>query len=194
MSIYFRQARKIEFRSLTDLSQITYNFSTGYIDPGALCAASTSTLLVVHQSMKPSDAYWLDCSEDEPKLTGKKITIDFQGKVWDICYVPNERNPLLLAIQYGLSHAYNTITNKLEWNNKVGGSCITTDGHRSNYVLVCDKDSIKILSLSDGKNLGSLIRKEDHKLKGVRWCNVTSSLIIVHDVDEEIHISTIQFE
>ena len=148
MNFYFRETGNIEFRSLTDLSQIMYNFSTGYIDPGALCAASTSTLLVVDQLKVPCDVYWLDCSEDEPKTTGKTNGIDFLGKVWDICYVPNKGKHLLLATQYGLSHAYNTITNKLEWNNKVGGSCITTDCY--NYVVVPCDYNINMLSLSDG--------------------------------------------
>ena len=197
MSIYFRQARKIEFRSLTDLSQIIYNFSTGYTDPGALCAESTSTLLVVNQSNGPSDAYWLDCSEDEPTLTGKKITIDFPAKVWDISFLSNERKPLLLAIQYGRLHAYSALTNKLEWKSEVGGNSVTTYCH--DYVMVCAhlRHYICMFSLPDGKKLGYLMRDGDQglgKLKHVRWCNMTSSLIVVHDVDEEIHISTIQFK
>ena len=121
MNIYFRFRRmgKIEFRSLNYLSQIIRTFSAGSIDPGALCAASASTLLFVDHLKESSDVYWLDCNEDEPKLTGKKISIDL-GHVSDICYVLNERKPLLLATQYGLSHAYNILTNKQEWGKSVG--------------------------------------------------------------------------
>ena len=195
MNIYFRGARKIEFRSLSDLNQIIHTFSAGSIDPGASCAASASTLLFVDHSKEPSDVYWLDCNEDEPKLTGKKISINL-GHVWDMCFVPNERKSPLFVTQYGLSAvAYSTVTNKLEWNSLGGGSCITTDCH--NYLMGLEGDRINMISLSDGKKLGYLMRNGDQglgKLKHVRWCNMTSSLIVVHDVDKEIHISTIQFE
>ena len=117
--------------------------------------------------------------------------------VWDICYVPNERKPLLFATQYRLLHGYDALTNKLEWKSEVGGNSLTTDCH--SYVMVCAHglDYFCMLSLPDGKKLGYLMRDGDQglgKLKHVRWCNMTSSLIVVHDVDKEIHISTIQFE
>ena len=201
MNIYFRGACEIEFRSLDDLSQIIHSYSTGSIWPGALCALSASILLYIGYPIADGifaedKIHWLDCSETEPKLTGKKINVKISGVV-DICYVPNETKPLLLVAQYGKIRAYNVLANKLEWESEVSVNSLTTDCH--NYVIMCcflDKCAY-MLSLSDGKKLGCLMRDGDQGLGGlkhVRWCNVTSSLIVVHEVQKEIQISTIQFE
>ena len=123
--------------------------------------------------------------------------MEIVGMVWDICFVPIERKPLLFATQYRLLHAYNIFTNKPEFKSEVGGNSVTTDCH--NYVMVCahGHDYFCMLSLPDGKKLGYLMRDGDQglgKLKHVRWCSATVSLIVVHDVQKEIQISTIQFE
>ena len=71
--IYFRYEHQIEFRSLSDLSQIIHSYSTDGLRPEALCAASPSTLLFVDRSKLLGEVHWLDCSGTEPKLTGKKL-------------------------------------------------------------------------------------------------------------------------
>ena len=190
---------RIEFRDQSDLSQVIDNYSTGSIAPGPLCVASPSTLLfsdTKSTTSEPHDVYEIDCSRGRLKITDTGIKIDFKGIVWDICFVRNEGKPLLLSTQYGRTHAYNTHSGKQEWKNEVGGNCVTTDGR--NYVFVCEqiRKTSHILSLSDGKKMGPLIRKEDKdfgELRHMRWCHATSSLKVAHYVENEIYISTIRF-
>ena len=189
----FRLSNKIEFRSLHDLRKILYNFSTGSLLPGDLFAASPSTLLFVDKNKLPNKVYWLDCSGTEPKLTGKKIntTLNF---IWDTCYIPDEKKPLLVGCKNESVFAFDVVSNKVEWKTQVCGCSVTTDGHN---VLTRAGNEIKLLSLSDGKGLGCLIRDGDQdlgELDEVRWCNATSSLVVAHWVINEYYISTIQFE
>ena len=189
---YFSQEHKIEFRSLRDLSQIIHSFSTGSLNSIAMCAASPSTLLFVDRSDLPNHVYWLDCTEDEPKLTGKKISTELDF-IWDICYIRDEKKPLLVGGNGENVFAYDVVTNKLKWITLGRGDSVTTDGHE--YVLVRTANSIRLLSLSDGKDLGYLIRQGDKGLGylGQMQCT-TSSFVVGHARNEMYHISTIQFE
>ena len=180
-------------------SQVIDNYSTGSIAPGPLCVTSPSTLLfsgTKSTTNEHHDVYQIDCSRERLKITDTEIKIDFKGIVWDICFVRNERKTLLLSTQYGRTHAYNIHSGKQEWKSEVGGNSVTTEGH--SYVIVCEqiRKTSHVLSLSDGKKLGPLIRKEDEdfgEVRHMRWCNLTSSLIVAHYVENEIHISTIRF-
>ena len=71
---------------------------------------------------------------------------------------------------------------------------MTTDGYE--YVLVQTDNDIRMISLSGGKDLGCLMRDGDQglgRIYHIRWCNTTSSLIVANEVNDEYHISTIQF-
>ena len=77
------------------------------------------------------------------------------------------------------------------------GNSVTTDGR--GYVLVGNFYDyyIKMVSLSDGKDLGHLVRKGDKVLgkpSMVQWCNATSSWLVAHKVNDMWHISSIQFQ
>ena len=192
--IYFSDEHKLEFRSLSDLRHIVCSFSTGFLKPAALCAAFPSTLLYEDTSKFPSHVYWLDCSGTEPKLNGKKINTTLYC-IFDICYIRDEKKPLLVYVNGDKVFAYNVVNNKLEWSTKDPSDSVTTDGH--NYVLTCNSKNIKLLSLSDGKDLGYLIRDGDQGLGRpvrVRWCSKTTSFIVVHCLNKKYYISTIQFE
>ena len=188
--------RKIEFRALKDLKQVICSFSTGPYKPGALSTTFPSTLLFSDRSKLSHNVYWLDCSGNEPKLDGKYINI-ILNYVDDICYIPDEKKPLLVATDKLLSsvQAYNAVNNNLEWSTQVRGYSITTDGQQ---LLVCNRDDgIRMLSLSGGESLGHLIRKGDRGLGmpyWVCWSDKISSLIVAHEVNREYHISTIEGE
>ena len=178
---------------------------TDSLEPDSLCAASASTLLFLDQSKAFSgDVYWLDCSEAEPKLTGKKINIEFRHAM-DICYLQDEREPLLIASKGRSVVAYSALTSQQKWcNNTVAGvvdavnkkrHSVTTDG--CNYVMAHHFHDIKIMSLETGEDFGDLPGQRDHGLGipfKVRWCNATSSLIVAHQVNFDYCISTIQFK
>ena len=151
-----------------------HTYYTGSIEPDSLCAASASTLLILDQSkLSSGDIYWLDCSGAEPKLTGKKINIEFRHAL-DICYLQNEREPLLIASKGRSVVAYNALTNQLKWCNDTVTDdprradnekrySVTTDG--CNYVVAHDRYHIKVLSLATGEDLGVLPGQRDHGLK-----------------------------
>ena len=206
ISCCFRVARKIEFRNIRDLGKVIHTYSTDSLEPDSLCAASASTLLFLDQSKAFSgDVYWLDCSEAEPKLTGKKINIEFRHAL-DICYLQDEREPLLIASKGRSVVAYSALTSQQKWcNNTVAGVAdsavnkkrhsVTTDG--CNYVMAHHFHDIKIMSLETGEDFGDLPGQRDHGLEipfKVRWCNATSSLIVAHQVNFDYCISTIQFK
>ena len=158
----------IEFRSRQNLSQIICSFSTGSLKPMALCTASLSTLLFADRSKSSHNVYWLDCSGNEPKFTGKYINI-ILNYVDDICYIQDEKKPLLVATDKLLSsmQAYHAVKNNLEWSTQVRGYSTTTDGQQ---LLVANRDDgIRILSLSGSENLGRLIGKGDGGLGMPYW-------------------------
>ena len=197
LDLYFRGQLRIEFRSLSDLSQITQTYLTGSLKPGVLCTASTSTLLFTHWS-NSCDLYFLDCSGVELKLTGKKISTGIYP-VHDVCYVPDEKKPLLVAAGgwSTSSHAYNALSSELQWKNNVAANSVTTDGH--NYLVTCAHfgNVINVLSLSDGKDLGCLVKEGDHGLGKpywVQWSKTSSSLFVANVVDQKIDISTIRLD
>ena len=102
---YFRFDHEIEFRSLSDLSQIVQSYSTGTLQPTDICAAFPSTLLFVHKSKGPPDVYWLDCNGTEPKLTGKKIRTGLKCTM-DICHIPDKQKSLLVVTDYLFSSVH----------------------------------------------------------------------------------------
>ena len=114
-----------------------------------------------------------------------------------INFALDKKKPLLIAIDHvALSlHAHDAVNNKLRWSTKIHGDSITADGQ--NYVLVRNDNDICMHSLSDGKALGCLIREGDDGLgkpQEIQWCKMSSSLVVVHIVDKEYHITNIQFE
>ena len=183
-----------------------YTYSTGSLKLDSLCAASASNLLFLDQSkLSSGDIYWLDCCEAKPKLTGKKINIEFRHAL-DICYLQDEREPLLIVSKGRSVVAYNALTHQLKWCNDTVTAdpgrtddrkhySVATDG--CNYVVAVDWYHINILSLATGEDLGVLPGQRDHGFQiplRVRWCNATSSLIVAHQVKFEYCISTIQFK
>ena len=192
----FRLRHKIEFRSLADLSQIVSAFYTGSIEPGVLCSGSDSNLFFVDRSKSPRNICRLDCRGAAPKLLATKIFTQLL-QVADMCFVPDKNKPLLLAsdLEYGSLVAFNTLRNEIEWSIQIHARSITTE--LRNFMLGVGVDGITMVSLSDNKILGFLIRNGDKclgKMKLVQWCNTTQSLVVAHEINKKIHLSTIQFE
>ena len=193
----FSCSRKIEFRNIRNLSEIIETFATGSLEPEALCAASPSTLMFLDNLKQPHDVYWLDCSSAKPKLMEKKIRASSEfGSTFDICYIPDEVKPLLIAATMWSGNAYNTLNKELEWRVDMRGDSLTSVGK---YILVCSYYGygIEMFSLQEGKNLGYLITKGQNGLgkpRHVRWCNATSSLVVTHEIKKKLHISNIKFD
>ena len=117
--------------------------------------------------------------------------------VADMCIVPYESNPILVAsdLEYRSVAAYNLLNSELQWSIQMQARSITTDGR--DYILGVGGGGIMMVSLSNNTNLGVLIRNGDKglgKIKLVDWCNKTASLLVAHEVNKKINLSTIQFE
>ena len=89
--------------------------------------------------------------------------------VADMCIVPYESKPLLVAsdLKYGSVAAYNLLSSELQWSIQTHARSITTDG--CHYILGVGGDGLMMVSLSNNKNLGVLIRNGDKGLGKLNW-------------------------
>ena len=194
--ISFRSQHKIEFRDCADVSIVLCTYSTLSLPPGPLFRSTTSssTLLFADLSTELIGVHRLDCSGSKPRLVGRKIDIPLKWK-YNMCYASGDGKSLLGVAYPHAVYVYNTQQSRVEWTTDVINCSIDTDGHH--YLLICDPYKIRLFSLSDGKDLGSFIKRGDQglgELDLVRWCNTTSSLIVAHRVGGLIYISKIEFE
>ena len=156
-------------------------------------------MLAVDLSNRELIVHTLHCRGDAPELMKETFRAHFYY-TQEMCYVPAERKPLLVAACAAHHRAYNAINNSNEWKIELPFNLpclpsVTTDG--CNYVLARNDDGINALSTVKGCNLGCLVKsgdKEFGKPMLVRWCTSTSCLVVGHSLNDKIHISTIYFE
>ena len=155
---------------------------------------SASVLLFADLSTELIGLHRLDCNGNKPKLVGRKTNVPLKW-VYNMCHASGDGKSLLAVAYSQAVHVYNTLNSRVEWSIDTNCRSVETDGQ--NYLLICDPYKIKLFSLSEGKDLGSFIKRGDQglgELDLVRWCDTTSSLIVAHRVNGFIYISKIHFE
>ena len=119
-----------------------------------------------------------------------------------MCFVKGEMKYFVIVTAYGPQgiRAFNADTNSLEWQKKIEGmekAGVASDGH--GHLFVCDthNKSVHMLSVSDGKNLGCLIKEGEQGL-GIplwtAWSKETSSLLIAHKKENKRFVSVIKLQ
>ena len=110
---YFRSEQKIECRDADDLSQILHTHTVAPHKPGALCAATPSTLLYVDWAFL--GVHRLDLAGGQPKqVEGKNVCRASRGTK-HICLARDEDKELLISAGDERLFAQNTETNVTEW-------------------------------------------------------------------------------
>ena len=160
--------------------------------PGALCAATPSTLLYVDVSKSPREIHCLDLSELQPKVAaGKRVIHTKQKVIYDICCLQvGDEQLLVVAAGKGGLFAYNLNTGKLEWkvDRKPPGvekdmEVIGVATDKSGHLFVCDlrdgNSCIHLFKASNGQYLGCLMKDEEELgiPDRIHWCEKASSLI-----------------
>ena len=194
----FRQQEEteIEFRKLSDLSEIVYTYSSAPHHIGTICAASPSTLVYSDNCPQPCEAHLLDCSGSEPRLVdwNYKPDIDFRN----ICVV-KEEGKLVVFHCDGLL-VKNFDSGELQWSKQLApiyGIC--TDGQSHLFIIVGSRgDScIQLYRVSDGENLGCILRageKGFEDICGICWIHETASLVVAHRKDDQCLFSIVRLE
>ena len=159
--------------------------------PGELCAASQNTLLFVDTQEEPRKVRWIDCSRSTPKIL-KSITTQ-QDQICEMIF--SEEDSSVIATADDCIHAYNTSTSKTSWKNQheSGFVGITSDGGGNLFISTVNS-AIKVLSPS-GEHRGYLVKEGEQRLGkplAVRWCEMTSSLIVAHRRDGAWFLSDVK--
>ena len=199
---------KIEFRDMSDLGRVILSHFVAPHKPGRMCTALTpSTLLYSDMSKSPREIHCLDLSGSEPQpAAGKPVIHTKQNRIRDICYVKDGDKQLLVvaAKQEGI-HAYNTITDRLEWsaNGKLPGmgkemsaTGVTTDGRGHLFVADYNGGNICIQMFSTaGQYLGCLIKDEDLGSPArIQWCDETSSILAAFHKNSKWNLNVIHVQ
>ena len=120
----------------------------------------------------------------------------------DMCFAEVEMKHFVIITANGPQgiRAFNADTNSLEWEREIHGmekSGVASDG--CGHLFVCDISNkrVHMLSISDGKYLGCLIKEGDQGL-GVplfaTWSEETCSLLIAHKKENKRFISVIKLQ
>ena len=206
---YFSPGEKIEFRAATALGLVLHTHSVAPHIPFRLCAATPSTLLYADTSKQQWEIHWLDLSELEPKQAAGKCVIHAANNTptRDLCFTQNGDRQLLIVIYFDGIVAYNTETDKVEW--EVHGTLpgmeqamdpwgVTTDGR--GHLFVGDfkngNKSIQIFSVLDGHYLGCLMKDVDAygAPARIRWCDSKSSLLAAFMWQGKWHLKVINVQ
>ena len=117
ISKLFQPGEKIEFRDANALGLVRHTHSVAPHIPFRLCAATPSTLLCADTSKQQWEIHWLDLSELEPKQAVGKCVIHVANNTPtnDLCFTKNGDRQLLIVICADGIVAYNTETDKVEW-------------------------------------------------------------------------------
>ena len=170
-----------------------------------MSTASHSVLLYEDRSVTPRIVRWVNCSASPPKpISGTNVTNTHHAIIWDMCCVPHGDKQLLimtrannglLACNTQRAHLGWTVKGKLtgmERDMSVWGA--TTDGH--GHLFVCDINNSCVQMFSaGGRYMGALLKGGDQGLAQpwlIRWCEKTSSLVVVHIMQRKYQISVIR--
>ena len=183
---------KINFYQANNLRKVILGYSVKPHCPGELCTASESMLLYVDLLDNPREVRWLDCSKSTPRFL--KVIITEQDHVCEMTF--KERENLLITTSGWHAHAYNASSGKLEWKaeNRLGLAGVTC-GRGKNVFMSAEENSAIQVFFPDGKHRGCLIEKEEQQFGNhmyIRWCEKTSSLIVIHHRDETWFLSAVK--
>ena len=198
---------KIDFHQVELLNRVLCTLSVAPYKPGHISTSSSDTVLLYEdQSQTPRIVRWLDCFVAPPTpLSGSDVTHTHHALIWDMCCVKQAEKELLImtrannglvafSTQRGHQGGW-TVKGKLTGMNmdmSVWG--ITSDGHGHLFVCDINNSCVQMFSTS-GRYMGTLLREGDQGLAQpwlIRWCDTTSSLVVVHIKNREYQVSVIK--
>ena len=197
---YFRNKHRLEFREANQ-GRVVASYSIVGDEPGALCAASATTLLYLDLSKTPHPVQWLDCRSKPPQYLQNVTHLHHNGVV-DICHLKPEKgeNFLIASGSDGVTAA-NLESGKCEWNKRgllpgmklaIDPRGVAVDGEH-NRIFVCDDNNACVQMFSaDDEYLGSLLKEGEQgigKPGWISWRMSTSSLIVAHSNNGQWEIS-----
>ena len=189
----------IEFRKLSDLSEILCIHSVLPHKIGTICAASSAALVFSDISRQPCDVLKLDCSEPEPKIQDLNYFPDLDFN--HLCIVKKEAEVLAIVTFHcdGL-FVKNFESGELMYDKAFSPIIdVCSDGHGHLFVLVGyrGESCIEMLRVSDGQYLGCVLQAKDLEFEdiySVCWVHDTSSFVILHRKDDKCLVSTVRLE
>ena len=201
----FRERNVIKFRELENLSPISYCQSVAPHNPAWMCTAKSSLLLYEDRSKSPREVHLLDVIGSKLKpAAGKSVFLTQNETIFDMCFVDDGARQLLIVAAGGKGlFAYNTYTDKLEW--EVGGllagnkediqtTGVTADERRHLFVTDFGNYCIQMFSVVDGQYLGCLMKDVETlgKPGRLRWCENTTSLLTAHLFESKGYLNVIK--
>ena len=204
---FFRTKMKIDFHSVEFLNRTICSHSVAPHQPGHINTSSSDTVLLYEdQSQTPRIVRWLNCFVAPPTpVTGTDVTYTHHALIWDMCCVKHAEKELLtmtrannglvaFSTQRGHQAGW-TVKGKLTgmaMDMSVWG--ITSDGHGHLFVCDINNSCVQMFSTS-GRYMGTVLREGDQGLAQpwlIRWCETTSSLVVVHIKNREYQVSVIK--
>ena len=201
----YRAQGRIDFHHVDRLQEVVCSYVVAPYKPGHITAASPSILLYEDQSVTPRVVRWVNCGTSPPRpISGTNVTRTNHAIIWDMCCVAHGDKQLLVMTRANNGiFAYNTQRAQMGWTvkGKLTGMEIdmsiwgaTADGN--GHLFMCDINNSCIQMFSaGGRYMGPVLKEGDHGLAQpwlVRWCEQTSSLVVVHIKERNYQISVIR--
>ena len=204
---FFRTKMKIDFHSVELLNRTMCSHSVAPHQPGHINTSSPDTVLLYEdQSQTPRIVRWLNCFVAPPTpVTGTDVTNTHHALIWDMCCVKHAEKELLIMTRAnnGLVAFSTQRGHQAGWTvkGKLTGMAmdmsvwgITSDGHGHLFVCDINNSCVQMFSTS-GRYMGTVLREGDQGLAQpwlIRWCETTSSLVLVHIKNREYQVSVIK--
>ena len=184
----FRFRQRIDFYSVDSLQLVQEHPAAPY-HPGRMCTSQAGVLYFVDNSLQT--VFWLDCSVNPPQIRGHTSPpseMSCSGFMRDMCFVDlGEKQLIVQAFEKSVICAFRVDTGQKEWvvgmlgDQVISPVGITTDGYNRLYVCNLRNHAVECFSVQDGSSLGSVRRLGNNRPLRCRWCQQTSSLIVVRE-------------
>ena len=193
-------------------------YSKAALEPTRICVTLSNILLYknqfrLHMQSLFNRVKWLDCQTTPPRpvKNGKNTTslhqlsdkLSEHDKMWDMTLVRHKNRELLVIATYeGKMMAVDIHSDRCKWQaseyipNKrypLRAMGVTADCNGHLFVRDWNNGCIHLYSF-DGKFVKTLLEEGMHglgKIRRIRWCENSSSLIVVHSGNgrQQYHIS-----
>ena len=180
------------------------SYSERDFSPTNICKMSAEELLLVgcHDNWNCSYVQKMNCCCSCPAVAGSNdmvITSSIPSNVRDTCFTRYKDLQLLFAAEMHSIHALDLKTGKNRWNEKTKIICpfsLTADDQRG-HLFVYDRHygCVEMFSVSDSKYLGRVLTEGEPYFGyyfGIKWCSLTSSLILKHARDNNLFITELK--
>ena len=202
----YEERKGIKFYATEGLAEV-YDLRTVTSELGILCTDSP-TILIFIDKHNPLKLKWLDCSKMPPQV----ITTSSLHERWvkDIC-VAREKNvsktQLLVGTFIKMANkiqAVNIQSDQIQWTfegymlrmkKELQPRGITSDDQE--HLFVCDEANscVQIFSVSNGKYLGTLLKKGDNSQgvpRGIRWHKESKYLTVSYTEPSSVRVCVVK--